>query len=79
MRRNIIKAQQLANYQNEYDKIRGILDQSITKRTRGQNDRNHGRTKKTIFENLGTNEEMFKTRNEPLEQLGALAIDSMYA
>ena len=35
MRRNIIKAQQLANYQNEYDKIRSILAQSITKRERG--------------------------------------------
>ena len=35
MRRNIIKAQQLANYQNKYDKIRYMLEQSITKRERG--------------------------------------------
>ena len=38
MRRNILKAQQLANYQNEYDKIRSILEQSNTKRIRGQTD-----------------------------------------
>ena len=45
IRRNIIKAQQLASYQNEYDKIRSILDQSITKRTRGHNNRNYERRK----------------------------------
>ena len=30
MRRNIIKAQQQANSQHEYDKLRSILDQSMT-------------------------------------------------
>ena len=77
MRRNIIKAQQLANYQNEYDKIRSILDQSITKRTRGQSDLNYERTKKKILSTLGANEEIFQKRKEHLEKLGARAIDSI--
>ena len=77
MRRNIIKAQQLANYQNEYDKIRSILDQSITKRTRGQSNRNYERKKKNILDGLGANEEMLKKRKEHLEKLGARAINSI--
>jgi hypothetical protein len=77
MRRNILKAQQLATYQTAYDKIRAILDQSITKRTRGQNRRTYERKKKTILEKLGANEEMFQTRKEHLEKLGARAIDSI--
>ena len=64
MRRNIIKAQQLANYRNEYDKIRSILDQSITKRTRGQSERTYERKKKKILSNLGANEEMFNKRKD---------------
>ena len=77
MRRNIIKAQQLANYQNEYDKIRSILDQSITKRTRGQNNRNFERRKKKIFGNLRATEEIFQKSKEHPTQLGARAIDSI--
>ena len=77
MQRNIIKAQQLANYQNEYDKIRGILDQSITKRIRGQTNRNYERKKKKILENLGADEEYLKQRKEHLEKLGAKAINTI--
>ena len=77
MQRNIIKAQQLANYQNEYDKIRYILDKSITKRTRGQNDRNYERQKKNNFDKLGANEEYLKQRKEHLEKLGAKAINTI--
>ena len=60
MRRNIIKAQQLANYQNEYDKIRSILEQSITKRERGVTKKLLDKRNKVIFNNLGANEEEFK-------------------
>ena len=77
MQRNIIKAQQLANYQNEYDKIRYILDSSITKRTRGQTDRNYERRKKINFDKLGANEEYLKQRKEHLEKLGAKAINTI--
>ena len=56
MRRNIVKAQQLANYQNEYEQIRSILEQSITKRTRGQNDRNYERRTENNFDKIRTNE-----------------------
>ena len=77
IRRNIIKAQPLANYQNEYDKIRSILDQSITKRTRYQSDASYERKKKKILGKLGANEEMFQKRKEHLEKLGAYAIDSI--
>jgi len=77
MQRNIIKAQQLANYQNEYDKIRYILDASITKRTRGQNDRNYERRKKNNFDKLGANEEYLKQRKEHLEKIGAKAINTI--
>ena len=64
MRRNTIKAQQLANYQNEQDKI---LEQSITKREQN----------KEFFNKLGANEEMFKKRKKHLEKLGARAIDGI--
>ena len=77
MQRNIIKAQQLATYQNEYAKIRYILDSSITKRTRGQTDRNYERRKKINFDKLGANEEYLKQRKEHLEQLGATAINTI--
>ena len=77
MRRNIIKAQQLANYQNEYDKIRSILEQSITKRARGMSQRTLNYKNKQIFNKLGVNEEMFKQRKEHLEKLGARAIDGI--
>jgi hypothetical protein len=77
MRRNIIKAQQLANYQNEYDKIRSILEQSITKRGRGITQRTLNKKNKIIFQNLGANEEEFKKRKEHLEKLGARAIDGI--
>ena len=76
MRRNIIKAQQLANYQNEYDKIRSILEQSITKRERGITTKTLNKNKE-IFNNLGANEQMFKQRKEHLEKLGARAIDGI--
>jgi hypothetical protein len=77
MRRNIIKAQQLANYQNEYDKIRSILEQSITKRERGMSQRTLNYKNKQIFDKLGANQEMFKQRKEHLEKLGARAIDGI--
>ena len=77
MQRNTIKAQQLANYQNEYDKIRYILDTSITKRTRGQTNRNYERRKKNNFDKLGANEEYLKQRKEHLEKLGAKAINTI--
>ena len=77
MRRNIIKAQQLANYQNEYDKIRSILEQSITKRERGVTKRLLDKRNKVIFNNLGANEEEFKKREENLEKLGARAINGI--
>jgi len=76
-RRNITKAQQLAHYQHEYDKIRSIWDQSITKRTRGQNDRNYERRKKNNFDKLGANEEYLKQRKEHLEKLRAKAINTI--
>ena len=77
MRRNIIKAQQLANYQNEYDKIRSILEQSITKRERGVSKRLLDKRNKVIFNNLGANEEEFKKRKENLEKLGARAVNGI--
>ena len=51
MRRNIIKAQQLAKYETEYDKIRSILEQSITKRVRGQTDEEYKEIKKYFLMN----------------------------
>ena len=45
MRKNIIKAKNLSNYQNEYDKIRSILEQSLTKRVRGQTDEEYKQIK----------------------------------
>ena len=77
MRRNIIKAQQLANYQNEYDKIRSILSQSITKRERGMSQRTLNYKNKQIFDKLGANQEMLTKRKEHLEKLGARAIDGI--
>ena len=77
MRRNIIKAQQLANYQNEYDKIRYILEKSITKRIKGQHERTYERRKKANFDRLGANEEELQKRKEHLEKLGARAIDGI--
>ena len=77
MRRNIIKAQQLANYQNEYDKIRSILEQSITKRERGVSKRLLDKRNKVLFHNLGANEEEFKKRKEHLEKLGARAVNGI--
>ena len=77
MRRNIIKAQKLANYQNEYDKIRSILEQSITKRERGISKRTLNNKNKQIFDKLGANEEEFKKRKEHLETLGAKATNGI--
>ena len=77
MRRNIIKAQQLANYQNEYDKIRSILEQSITKRVRGQTDEQYKEIKKILFTQLGANEDVLLQRKEYLQKLGARYINEI--
>lgn len=77
MRRNIIKAQQISNYQNEYDKIRSILEQSITKRVRGQTDEEYTEIKKLLFNQLGANEDVLLKRKEYLQKLGARHINEI--
>ena len=77
MRRNIIKAQQISNYQNEYDKIRSILEQSITKRVRGQTDEEYKQIKKLLFNQLGANEDVLLKRKEYLQKLGARHINEI--
>ena len=67
----------MANYQNEYDKLRSILEQSITKRVRGQSDEEYKQIKKELFDQLGANEDILQKRKEYLQKLGARHINEI--